>query len=115
MTRKRTEAEPGTTDPLVTELAQAATELATIDDERANLSAQKRAIFERLQAEHGCNRHAIKAALQYSALNDEKRENWDWTYHQTRTALGCPLQPDLFDAAFAEKVTTAVEGSTTKH
>jgi hypothetical protein len=115
MTRKKETPAPGTTEPVITELSQAATQLAEIDDERANLSAQKRAIFERLQAEHACNRHAIKAAIQYAQLSEEKRENWDWTYEQTRLALGCPLQPDLFDQAFAEKVTAAADANQTKH
>jgi len=115
MVKKAETIAPGTTEPVVTELAQAATQLAEIDDERANLSAQKRAIFERLQAEHACNRHAIKAALQYAQLSEEKRENWDWTYEQTRLALGCPIQPDMFDEAFAERVKAATNGSTRTH
>ena len=98
------------------ELALAISELEDIAEDRASLNAQANAIFERLQDAHGCNRSAIKAAMKYVQLGDSQRENWDWTYHQTRAALGQPVQPDLFDTALinqinaenAEKVTDAI-------
>jgi hypothetical protein len=94
---------------ILDELAQAAMELEAIKEERDALSAQHRALFDNLQARYGCNRAAIKAAIAYAKMSPERQTNWDWTYRQARNALDCPLQPDLFNEDFAEKVTAATQ------
>lgn len=101
--------------PVLDELAMAVTELDTIAEERATLDAQTKAVYERLQAEHGCNRQAIKAAIRYAKLDEAKRMNWDWTYAQTRSALGLPVQPDLFDEALAEAITSETKDKMKTH
>jgi len=93
------------------ELRDAAAEMDSINDQRAELNATKKAIVERLQAQYGCNRHAMKAAIQYSKLPDDKRENFDLTYQVTRRALGAPVQADLFDAQLQKTTERAVAAS----
>jgi len=93
------------------ELRDAASEMDSINDQRAELNAAKRAIVERLQAQYGCNRHAMKAAIQYCKLDEDKRENFDLTYQVTRRALGAPVQHDLFDAQLAMTTERAMAAS----
>jgi len=90
------------------ELRDAVLEMDKINDRRADLNAAKKAIVERLQAEYGCNRHAMKAAIQYCKLDEGKRENFDLTYQVTRRALGAPVQADLFDAQLAKTTERAM-------
>jgi uncharacterized protein (UPF0335 family) len=97
------------------ELRDAAAEMDSINDQRAELNASKKAIVERLQAQYGCNRHAMKAAIQYSKLPDDKRENFDLTYQVTRRALGAPMQADLFDAQLQKTTERAVAASKSRN
>jgi len=97
------------------ELRDAATEMDSINDQRAELNAAKKAIVERLQAQYGCNRHAMKAAIQYSKLPDDKRENFDLTYQVTRRALGAPVQADLFDAQLQKTTERAMAASKSRN
>jgi len=97
------------------ELRDAAAEMDSINDRRADLNAAKKAIVERLQAEYGCNRHAMKAAMQYVKLPDDKRKNFDLTYQVTRRALGAPVQADLFDAQLAETTERAMAASKSRN
>jgi len=97
------------------ELRDAAAEMDAINDRRADLNAAKKAIVERLQAQYGCNRHAMKAAIQYCKLDESKRENFDLTYQVTRRALGAPVQADLFDAQIAKTTERAMAGSKSRN
>jgi len=97
------------------ELRDAAAEMDSINDQRAELNASKKAIVERLQAQYGCNRQAMKAAIQYSKLPDDKRENFDLTYQVTRRALGAPMQADLFDAQLQKTTERAVAASKSRN
>lgn len=69
--------------------------LKRIQQEREELSAEKRSTLEKLVAD-GVSRKAIERAVKDCELDSEKLERQDFHYTMTRAALGKPIQGQLF-------------------
>ena len=78
------------------EIKDAVGKIEALVDDRASLNADKASIVEGMEAK-GINRHSLKMAMKYAAMDEKQRQNFDATYQLVREALGAPIQPDLFD------------------
>lgn len=77
-------------------LVDARDKLEDITSQRASLNAASTAIFASLDT-YGLNRNALRAAILYTKMDEDKRENYDLSYLISRKALGVPVQADLFE------------------
>lgn len=77
-------------------LVDARDKLDDIASQRSSLNAASTAIFASLDT-YGLNRNALRAAILYTKMDEEKRENYDLSYLISRKALGVPVQADLFE------------------
>ena len=77
-------------------LVDARDKLDDIASQRTSLNAASTAIFASLDT-YGLNRNALRAAINYTKMDEEKRENYDLSYLISRKALGVPVQADLFE------------------
>jgi len=57
--------------------------------------AQREEIISQLEA-GGVNRHAFKFAREYISMSEEVKSGLDESYAFSRTALGQPIQDDMF-------------------
>ena len=92
-------------------LRDAADDLDGIVATRQELNDKAKAIFSSLASKYSVNKDAMKAAMKYVELQDEKKENYDLTYQVMREALGDPVQKDLF----TEKLKAEVADHQAKH
>lgn len=76
-------------------LVAAARTLVRIEQDRGELSAEKRSVLESLVAD-GVSRKAIERAVKDCDKGQEKLERLDFYYSMTRSALGKPIQGQLF-------------------
>lgn len=84
-------------------LRDGAEKIAKIQGERKELSASIAEVMATFENE-GLNRHAVKAAIKFTDMNESDQENYDLTYTVMRKALGKPVQGDLFEASVASEL-----------
>lgn len=80
------------------EIADAIHDINQAKLDRADINADIQAIREKMAA-RGIPKKALDMAMQYLAMDEEKRIGFDVAYALVREAGGLPLQDDLFDAA----------------
>lgn len=89
---------------LIKDIQQAASTLEQIGERRSALNAESKQVYANLSAEYGANALAIRNALAYLKLPEDKRDNYDLTYRAARHAMGAPIQDDLFEAALRRDI-----------
>jgi hypothetical protein len=77
------------------EIVAAAKRLKEIAAERERLTADRRAVMENLVADK-VSRDAIDQAVKECDMDEEKLERHDFTHAMARSALGKPVQGQLF-------------------
>lgn len=77
-------------------LIDARAKLEDIANQRSSLNAASTAIFASLDV-YGMNREALRAAIRYTKMDEDQRENYDLSYLISRKAMGHPVQADLFE------------------
>lgn len=78
------------------EIREAVDEVIGYKQERDEINAQIREVVERMETK-GLPRAAFKAILKESELTEDQRRAYDTALLVGRSALGIPLQSDLFE------------------
>ena len=87
---------PDNLDSMREAIVTAAEEIASLEAQRKTINDNISAKVEALEAQ-GLNRHALRIARKYLAMDENQRKNFDFAHNLIREALGAPVQADMFE------------------